>query len=305
MALKPGGTCRISPVSAAAASCRAASVTAAAEVSATVSPSASSVSVAWPSRIVAEYSFSVSARWPSSLVALSTPITSTPVAIGSSVPACPTRRVRARRRIRPTTSCEVRRGGLSTMTRPPVLTRGDDPPDPSAARRSPDPPGVTGLRPPAPPARELLPQRGHDLGGRAAGGEPGRQGVPAAAERDARAPDVHLALGPGRYLPVPGVVLFEHDRHVGLVGPAYHIDDRFADLERQAAREPVTAGHGGPHQPVTARAVRFEPRSIQHRGQQAEKPERGPVPELMRDHPRLDAGLQQPCRQPVHRGRCR
>src|ERR1700761_6587826 len=46
------------------------------------------------------------------------PMTSTPVAIGSSVPAWPTRRVRARRRTRATTSCEVMPPGLSTMTRP-------------------------------------------------------------------------------------------------------------------------------------------------------------------------------------------
>ena len=64
------------------------------------------------------YSFSVSARWPSSLVAFSTPRTSTPVAIGSSVPAWPTRRVPAMPRILATTSCEVKPDGLSTMTRP-------------------------------------------------------------------------------------------------------------------------------------------------------------------------------------------
>src|ERR1700749_2059233 len=46
------------------------------------------------------------------------PTTRTPVAIGSSVPAWPTRRGRARRRMRATTSCEVMPPGLSTMTRP-------------------------------------------------------------------------------------------------------------------------------------------------------------------------------------------
>src|ERR1700728_2147119 len=45
-------------------------------------------------------------------------MTRTPVAIGSSVPAWPTRRVWARRRIRATTSCEVMPPGLSTMTSP-------------------------------------------------------------------------------------------------------------------------------------------------------------------------------------------
>src|SRR5690242_11893039 len=45
-------------------------------------------------------------------------MTRTPVAIGSRVPACPTRRVPASRRIRATTSWEVRPAGLSTMTSP-------------------------------------------------------------------------------------------------------------------------------------------------------------------------------------------
>src|SRR5436309_11195176 len=46
------------------------------------------------------------------------PTTRTPVAIGSSVPAWPTRRVCASRRTRATTSCEVIPPGLSTMSRP-------------------------------------------------------------------------------------------------------------------------------------------------------------------------------------------
>src|SRR4051812_43012250 len=46
------------------------------------------------------------------------PQISTPVAIGSSVPACPTRRVPARRRNLPTTSCDVHPAGLSTTTSP-------------------------------------------------------------------------------------------------------------------------------------------------------------------------------------------
>src|SRR3954468_10477082 len=53
-------------------------------------------------------------------------MTRTPVAIGSRVPACPTRRVPASRRIRATTSWEVRPAGLSTMNSPedgvPVVT---------------------------------------------------------------------------------------------------------------------------------------------------------------------------------------
>src|SRR3954470_5873625 len=46
------------------------------------------------------------------------PSTSTPVAIGSSVPACPTLRVPMIRRARATTSCDVMPAGLSTITRP-------------------------------------------------------------------------------------------------------------------------------------------------------------------------------------------
>src|ERR1700757_12752 len=94
-------------------------------------------------------------------------MTSTPVAIGSSVPACPTRRVPASLRIRATTSCEVSPDGLSTITSPLGT-------------------------PPAPPApltacslTEPLPQARDGLGGRAAGGEAGRLGVAAAAQRGA------------------------------------------------------------------------------------------------------------------------
>src|SRR5206468_7860413 len=46
------------------------------------------------------------------------PSTSTPVAIGSRVPAWPTLRVPARRRTRATTSCDVIPPGLSTTTSP-------------------------------------------------------------------------------------------------------------------------------------------------------------------------------------------
>src|SRR5579862_2031323 len=45
------------------------------------------------------------------------PTTRTPVAMGSRVPACPTRLVPARRRMRATTSWDVMPPGLSTMTR--------------------------------------------------------------------------------------------------------------------------------------------------------------------------------------------
>src|ERR1700733_13452502 len=118
MALTAGGTCWISPVRPATAFASASAETSTADAVLVMSPSASSVLVDWPSLIVAAYSFSVRVRYPSSLVAFSTPTTRTPVAIGSRVPACPTLRVPASRRIRATTSCDVMPPGLSTMTRP-------------------------------------------------------------------------------------------------------------------------------------------------------------------------------------------
>src|SRR5215213_4827629 len=82
------------------------------------SPSASSVTVEMPRRMVAEYALSDSAKYPSSRVAFPIPMIKTPVAIGSSVPAWPTLRVPSSRRIRPTTWWEVQPAGLSQMTRP-------------------------------------------------------------------------------------------------------------------------------------------------------------------------------------------
>src|SRR5450755_2876863 len=205
MALTPGGTCWISPVSAATAAFSAGLETPAAGAVTRISPSASSVSVVAPSRTVAAYSFWVSARWPSSRVAFSTPTTSTPVAIGSRVPACPTRRVPASR-----------------------------------------------------PVRQPGAQRGHGVVDRAARGEPGGPGVPAAAHRDAGPADVHAALGPGRDLPLPGVVFLEHHGHVRLVRPAQHVDHRLGGVQRQAVGVPVSPRHGGPDQAVAGRQVRLE-----------------------------------------------
>src|SRR4051812_39661240 len=118
MALTAVGTCWMSPTWPANAVLISSSPRCPAAVVASVSPSASSVFVRSPSRTVASYAFSVSIRWPSRRVARSMPSTSTPVAIGSSVPAWPTLRVPASRRIRETTSCEVIPAGLSTTTSP-------------------------------------------------------------------------------------------------------------------------------------------------------------------------------------------
>src|SRR5215471_16520717 len=121
MALMAGGICWISPVRSRAAAWTAARVTPLAGAPAMTLPSASQVSVAWPSLIVARYSFSVRARCPSSRVALPTPTTSTPVASGSSVPAWPTRLVPVRRRSFATTSWEVHPAGLSMMSSPSAV----------------------------------------------------------------------------------------------------------------------------------------------------------------------------------------
>src|SRR5215472_9448454 len=118
MALMAGGICWISPVSSCAAARTAARVIPPAGAPAMTLPSASQVSVACPSLIVARYSFSVRARCPSSRVAFPTPTTRTPVASGSSVPAWPTRLVPVRRRSFATTSCEVHPAGLSMMSSP-------------------------------------------------------------------------------------------------------------------------------------------------------------------------------------------
>src|SRR6476469_1583390 len=68
--------------------------------------------------MVAVYALSLPTRKVSRRVALLTPRTSTPVAIGSRVPAWPTLRVPHSRRARPTTSWLVQPAGLSTTSRP-------------------------------------------------------------------------------------------------------------------------------------------------------------------------------------------
>ena len=76
--------------------------------------------VAMPSRMVAWYDFVAATRCVRNFVPRFMPTMSTPVASGSRVPACPTRRVWKMRRSRPMTSCEVIPAGLSTITRPEV-----------------------------------------------------------------------------------------------------------------------------------------------------------------------------------------
>src|SRR5262249_26386171 len=87
-------------------------------------PSASQVSVAWPSLMVARYSFSASVKCPSRRVALPIPATSTPVAMGSRVPPWPTRRGPAGGGGPGPTACGGLPPGLSTMTSPSAALTG-------------------------------------------------------------------------------------------------------------------------------------------------------------------------------------
>jgi len=85
---------------------------------ATISPSRSYVSVVVPSWIFARYTLSDAIRYSLTRVAWPTHTSSTPVANGSSVPACPTRLILRTRRIQATTSCEVQPCGLSMFRMP-------------------------------------------------------------------------------------------------------------------------------------------------------------------------------------------
>ena len=81
---------------------------------ATTSPSASSVEVRAPNEMSATYPLRSSVRRPNNFVARPMPTTSTPLALGSKVPACPTRFSPNARRTRDTTSWLVKPSGLST-----------------------------------------------------------------------------------------------------------------------------------------------------------------------------------------------
>src|ERR1700733_8110893 len=166
--------------------------------------------------MVAWYSFSVRVRWPSSRVAFSTPTTSTPVAMGSRVPACPTRRVPASRRIRATTSWEVMPPGLSTTTSPLGAF-------PRASR-------ATGLA----AFRQQPAQPCDGVPGAAGQRDAGRVTVAAAAQLGAGAAHVDLALRPGGRLPQPVVGLLEDDGYLRLVGAPHHVDDGFDRVHGQA-----------------------------------------------------------------------
>src|SRR5262245_54092507 len=80
-------------------------------------PSLSPVVEVQPSRAVATYVFGSGKRYRWSLVALPSSTIRSPVANGSSVPACPTFPPRSRR-TRSTRSCEVIPAGLSQIRMP-------------------------------------------------------------------------------------------------------------------------------------------------------------------------------------------
>ncbi len=171
--------------------------------SAVASPSASSVVVSTPRRAEPSYVFGSPPRNRSSRVARPTPRMSSPVAMGSSVPACPTLRVPSVRRTTSTTSCDVIPPGLSTSSRPSGFTsqgrnrrrcsqRGDQPRD--RARRA-------VLR-----------------------GVAGRQPVSAAAEGGGDRGQVVLAARPGADLEPPVGPLLEDGRDVHVADRADEVD---------------------------------------------------------------------------------
>src|SRR5687768_10507670 len=86
----------------------------------TMRPAASSVSVSTPNWIRASYTFGSPSRYGRSRVVRPVSSTRSPVANGSSVPACPMRRSPNERRAMATTSCDVIPAGLSTSTSPSV-----------------------------------------------------------------------------------------------------------------------------------------------------------------------------------------
>ena len=117
-----GGTCSISPRIGARHASICSTVILGAESGPHGSPARSYVEVANPKRTTASYSFSDRSQKRASLVACPIMRGNTPVAIGSSVPRCPTRRVPAIPRILLTTSCDVHPSGLSTTITPSRFT---------------------------------------------------------------------------------------------------------------------------------------------------------------------------------------
>ena len=209
------------------------------------------------------YSFSVSARWPSSRVAFSTPTTSTPVAIGSSVPACPTRRVPASRRTRATTSCEVRPAGLSTMSRP--LVRGHRAPAARAAPPSRRPP----CRPAVNPAARRWPPPPSAWQARPTSTRPfdrvDTSQIPSSASLSTTATSASSVR-----------------RSTSMTGST--------DVQRHRGPVPVGPADRRPDQAEPGGRLRLQHGPAQDRGQQPEVAERGPVEQLAGHGAGVNAG---------------
>ena len=112
-----GGICRMSPVNRGSAAATSGAVTATG-CSSSTRPETSCVSVTRPSRSVATYSFSPLSAKETPRVACPTKTGSTPVAMGSSVPAWPTFFVFRMPRSLAHTSMDVQSAGLSMMMIP-------------------------------------------------------------------------------------------------------------------------------------------------------------------------------------------
>src|SRR5262245_36428959 len=173
-------------------------------------PSASAVSVAKPRRTAASYDLSLALRNCDSRVARPTTTSSTPVAAGSSVPVCPTRFSRSSRRTRDTTSCEVGPAGLSTMSRPSIVSG-----DVLAGLG-----GIHGRDRLIDPLDEQLLQRVDRPAHRAAGGVL----VAAAAELFRDRADVDCALGPHADAVLIALVLLEENHGLDLLDRERQVD---------------------------------------------------------------------------------
>src|SRR5690349_7983060 len=163
-----------------------------------------------------------------SRVARPSPTSSTPVASGSSVPACPTRRCPYSFRMRATTSCDVCAAGLSTTTSPSckatTLTPG---------RAAPSECGEDAL---------------HDDVGGVVAGEAGCEAVAAAAFVLSDAAHVDGAERAQADAPRAVVGLLQDARHLRLLCAAHEVDHPLDLLERDTAPLQVFLGDRGPHE---------------------------------------------------------
>src|SRR6266851_3536529 len=170
-------------------------------------PPASYVSVAIPRRRSASYAFSRPLRKRASRVARPTTSGSTPVAPGSSVPVCPTRRSPRTLRSRAATSCDVGPAGLSTTSNPSID-------------------GLLDL------LNEQLLQHGNGARGGASGGILVSAAVKFLRDR----PDVDLARRPHADAILSAFDLLEEDHRLDFVDGQRQIDQAFSVIVRASGR---------------------------------------------------------------------